>query len=375
MTLVQGFTSDRFTPVRDVFAASLESGADLGASVCVIHHGNVVCDLWGGYVDEARTSPWNRDTLVNVWSTTKTMTFLVALMLADRGELDFHSPVARYWPEFAAAGKTDIEVRHLLSHSAGLPGWDHLARNEDLADWELATSQLAAQAPWWDDRGRSGYHALTQGFLIGEVVRRITGISIGRYLASEVASVLDADFHIGLAPSDEPRVSLIVATAEVDATPNNPESIAFRALTSPALRATEPNHRWWRAAEIPAANGHGNARSVALIQQIIANNGHANGHRFFTERTGDTIFEVQTSGVDLVLGVEMNFGLGYGLSSATTPLGPRSCYWGGYGGSVILMDQDLELTVSYAMNFMRVGLIGDRRGPDLALAAMLAALA
>ncbi len=375
MPLVQGFASDRFTPVSDVFAASLESGADLGASVCVIHQGNVVCDLWGGYVDEARTIPWDRDTLVNVWSTTKTMTFLVALMLADRGELDFHAPVARYWPEFAAANKADTEVRHLLSHSAGLAGWDHLERHEDLADWDLATSLLAAQAPWWDDPRQSGYHALTQGFLIGEVVRRITGTTIGQFFASEVAAVLDADFHIGLAQSEERRVSPVVATKGVDSVPSDRGSIAYRALSSPPLEPTVPNHRWWRAAEIPAANGHGNARSVALIQQIIANNGHANGHRFFSERTGASIFEVQTSGVDLVLGVEMNYGLGYGLSSATTPIGPRSCYWGGYGGSVIIMDQDQELTVAYAMNLMRVGLIGDTRGTDLALAAVLAAFA
>lgn len=374
MTLVQGFTTDRFTTVSDILAAHLDSGADLGASVCVIHHGNVVCDLWGGYVDEARTTPWDRDTLVNVWSTTKTMTFLVALMLADRGDLDFDAPVTRYWPEFAAADKGDIRVRHLMSHSAGLAGWDHLSRGEDLADWDLATTLLAAQPPWWDDRHRSGYHALTQGFLIGEVVRRITGTTIGRFFATEVAAVLGADFHIGLAASDEGRVSPVVATPGLDVTPSERETIAYRALTSPPLDATAPNHRWWRAAEIPAANGHGNARSVALVQQIIANNGHANGHRFFSERTGDAIFEVHTSGVDLVLGVEMNFGLGYGLSSATTPMGPRSCYWGGYGGSVIIMDQDQELTIAYAMNQMRIGLIGDTRGPELAMAAVLAAL-
>jgi CubicO group peptidase (beta-lactamase class C family) len=374
VALVQGFTTERFTALNEMLTRNLDNGDDLGASVCVIHHGEVVCDIWGGHTDPSKATPWDRDTLVNVWSTTKTMTFLVALMLNDRGELDFDAPVARYWPEFAAYDKGAIEVRHLMSHSAGLSGWDHLDRTEDLADWDLSTSLLAAQRPWWDDRGRSGYHAVTQGYLIGEVVRRITGTTIGSFLKTEVADVLGADFHIGLPEAAEPRVSLVNAPEGLDFQQLPPDSIAYRTLTSPLLEATSPHHRWWRAAEIPAANGHGNARSVATIQQIVANNGHANGHRFFSETTGDRIFEVQTSGLDQVLGVEMNFGLGYGVSSATTPMGSRGCYWGGFGGSVIVMDQEQELTIAYMMNKMRVGLIGDTRGPDFALAAMVAAM-
>jgi len=374
MTLVQGFTTEKFAPVSNLLAENLSNGADIGASVCVIHHGEVVCDIWGGYRDVGKAIPWDRDTLVNVWSTTKTMTFLVALMLSDRGELDFEAPVARYWPEFADHGKEDILVRHLLSHSAGLSGWEQMTRAEDLADWELATSLLAAQRPWWDDRKRSGYHALTQGYLIGEVVRRITGTTIGQFFKSEVADILGADFHIGLPESEDHRVSLVVPPTDVDFRALDRDTIAYRTLSSPPLDASAPHLRWWRAAEIPAANGHGNARSVAMIQQIIANNGHADGHRFFSERTGDSIFQVQTSGQDMVLGVEMSFGLGYGLASATTPIGPRSCYWGGFGGSVIVMDQDLELTVAYAMNKMMVGLIGDTRGPELAFTAAMAAV-
>ncbi|HUV57474.1 MAG TPA: serine hydrolase domain-containing protein [Acidimicrobiales bacterium] len=374
MSLVQGFTTDKFAPLSTLLEQNLSKGADLGASVCVIHHGEVVCDIWGGYRDVDRSIPWDRDTLVNVWSTTKTMTFLISLILSDRGELDFDAPVARYWPEFAAHDKGDVLVRHLLSHSAGLSGWEQMTRAEDLADWELATSLLAAQRPWWTDRNRSGYHAVTQGYLIGEVVRRITGTTVGQFFKSEVAEVLGADFHIGLPEREEHRVSLVVPPTDVDFGTLARDTIAYRTLSSPPLDASAPHHRWWRAAEIPAANGHGNARSVAMIQQIIANNGHADGHRFFSERTGDSIFQVQTSGQDMVLGVEMNFGLGYGLASASTPIGPRSCYWGGFGGSVIVMDQDLELTIAYAMNKMMVGLIGDTRGPAFAFAAAMAAM-
>ncbi len=203
MTQVQGTTTDRFAGLAGVLEKSLASGADLGASIAIFHQGELVADLWGGFIDETKTTPWQRDTIVNVWSTTKTMTFLVALMLSDRGELDFNANVATYWPEFAANGKEDIEVRHLMNHCAGLSGWQEPIKAEELADWDLATSLLAAQKPWWDDRTKTGYHAVTQGFLIGEVVRRITGTTIGQFFKSEVADVLGADFFIGLPESEE----------------------------------------------------------------------------------------------------------------------------------------------------------------------------
>ena len=330
-------------------------------------------DIWGGFADASKTQPWSADTIVNVWSTTKTMTFLVALMLADQGSLDFHAPVAKYWPEFAANGKESIEVRHLMGHTAGLSGWSVPMNGVDLADWELCTSALAAQEPWWTPGTVSGYHAVSQGYLIGEVVRRITGATIGQYFKSEVADVLGADFHIGLPENAESRVSYVIPPVAPDFSGVAPDSIVYRTFTSPAIDATAPRERWWRAAEIPAANGHGNARSVATVQQVIANRGHANGHRFFSEAIGESIFETQAHGVDLVLGEDIHFGMGYGLSSATTPLGPRACYWGGYGGSVIIMDQDAELTIAYMMNKMEGGLTGDLRGTNLALHAALAA--
>jgi CubicO group peptidase (beta-lactamase class C family) len=374
MALVQGTTTEKFDVLRQNFEASLANGDDVGASIAVFHHEELVCDLWGGYRDAAETTRWDRDTLVNVWSTTKTMTFLVALMLFDRGELDFNATVSTYWPEFGANGKTDIEVRHLMNHSAGLPGWSAAIRPQDLANWDLCVEDLAAQSPWWDDRSRSGYHAATQGFLIGEVVRRITGTTIGQFFKTEVADVLGADFFIGLPESEEHRVSVVIPPAEIEHLPLERDSIRYRTLTAPVIDAGIPRHRWWRAAEIPAANGHGNAHSVALIQQIIANNGHAQGHRFFKESTGDLVFQVQTSGVDQVLDFDINFGLGYGLASSAVLIGPRACYWGGFGGSFVIMDQDLELTVAYMMNKMQVGLVGDARGPMIALTAAMAAL-
>ena len=374
MSLVQGTTTEKFATLVDHLEKSLASGDDVGASIAVYHREELVADLWGGYRDEAKTTPWDRDTLVNVWSTTKTMTFLVALMLFDRGELDFNATVATYWPEFAANGKAQIEVRHLMNHSAGLSGWQESISPEDLADWELATSLLAGQAPWWEDRSRTGYHAVTQGFLLGEVVRRITGATIGQFFKSEVADVLGVDFFIGLPESEEHRVSMVIPPPPESLGDAAPDSIMVRTLTSPPLDATAPRNRWWRAAEIPAANGHGNAFSVATIQQVMANNGHVNGHRFFSEKTGDLVFQRQVGGVDEVLGVDMSFGLGYGLSSSYVPVGPRSCFWGGYGGSLIMMDQELGLTISYMMNKMQVGLTGDTRGGEISLLAAVAAM-
>ena len=374
MSNVQGTTTEKFAGLVEYLEGSLASGADVGASIAVYHHEELVADLWGGYRDEEKTTPWERDTLVNVWSTTKTMTFLVALMLFERGELDFNTPVATYWPEFAANGKEDIEVRHLMNHCAGLSGWQETIAAEDLADWDLATSLLAAQKPWWDDRTLTGYHAVTQGFLIGEVVRRITGTTIGQFFKSEVADVLGADFFIGLPESEEHRVSLVIPPPLEGFGDAAPDSIQVRTLTSPLLDATAPRHRWWRAAEIPAANGHGNALAVATIQQVMANNGHVGGHRFFSEKTGDLVFERQVGGVDQVLGVDVSFGLGYGLASEFLPVGPRTCAWGGFGGSVIVMDQELGLTVAYMMNKMARGLIGDTRGSEILLLAAIAAM-
>ena len=370
MADIQGTWDPQYEQVATALAASLDAGTDTGASVAVLVGGEPVVDIWGGTVDEAGSAPWAEDTLVNVWSMTKTMTFLCALMLADRGELDFTAPVARYWPEFAAAGKEAVEVRHLMAHTAGLPGWDEPMQPEDLADWEKCTSLLAAQAPWWEPGTASGYHLVTQGYLVGEVVRRITGVSIGTWFASEVAGPLGADFFIGLPESEEPRVSVVIPPPPMDLEKLEPTELIIRAATNPPLDATYPSHRWWRAAEIPAANGHGNARSVAMVQSVIAGRGEVRGVRLLSEAGCARVFDEQISGTDLILGFDLRFGMGYGLSSSLMPIGPRACYWGGYGGSLIVMDQDAELTICYAMNRMGDAIMGDLRGFGIVAAAV-----
>ncbi len=370
MADIRGTWDPQYEQVATTLAASLDAGTDTGASVAVLVGGVPVVDIWGGTVDEAGSAPWVEDTLVNVWSMTKTMTFLGALMLADRGELDFYAPVSRYWPEFAAGGKEAVQVRHLMAHTAGLPGWDEPMQPEDLADWERCTSLLAAQTPWWEPGTASGYHLVTQGYLVGEVIRRITGVSVGKWFASEVAGPLGADFFIGLPESEESRVSIVIPPPPMDLEQLKPTEILIRAATNPPLDATYPSHRWWRAAEIPAANGHGNARSVAMVQSIIAGRGEARGIRLLSEQGCDRVFDEQISGMDLILGYDLRFGMGYGLSSSLMPIGPRACYWGGYGGSLIVMDQDAELTICYAMNRMGDAIMGDLRGFGIVAAAV-----
>lgn len=368
---VQGTCDERFAAVRDVLAANLENGADLGASVAVTVDGEMVVDVWGGWADEDKTRPWQRDTITNVWSTTKTMTALCALIVADAGELDFDAAVSRYWPEFAAGGKGDrVLIRHLMAHTAGLCGWSERLTVDDLYDWEKVTSLLAAQEPWWEPGTASGYHAVTQGFLVGEVVRRITGQTLGAFFAERVAGPFGADFHIGLPEADDSRVSFVVPPGRIDEQAAGASELALRCLTNPMLNGTEPRQAAWRRAEIPAANGHGNARAVALIQAAVANGGEVAGVKLLSAAGCERIFDEQMNGTDLVLGVPLRLGIGYGLNSPDTPMGPnpRTCYWGGWGGSVVVVDLDARLTFAYMMNRMESGLVGDTRGFEIGLA-------
>jgi CubicO group peptidase (beta-lactamase class C family) len=346
MADLHGTCDERFGAVREALAETLD-GQDVGACAAVVHDGELVADLWGGYADENRTTPWQRDTIVNVWSTTKTMTALCALILADRGELDVTAPVARYWPEFAAAGKDGVLVSHLLSHTAGLPELTDPMVVADLYDWPLITSRLAAQAPAWAPGTAAGYHAVTQGYLVGEVIRRVTGTSLGAFFAAEVAGPLGADFHIGLPAEHDHRVAPVIPPPdpepygnEMDGTEaGESEPVKFE------LRANEANTTAWRRAEIPAANGHGNARSVALVQSVLSGGGTAGGVRLLSSDGCALAWQEQYSGPDRVLGHDIRYGVGYGLMGG-------SCYWGGWGGSMVVIDRDARLTVAYAMNRM-----------------------
>jgi CubicO group peptidase (beta-lactamase class C family) len=327
---VYGNCEDRFGKVREVLAASLDTD-DVGASAAVFVDGEPVVDLWGGYRDADRTLAWERDTITNVWSTTKTMTALCALVLADRGDLDLDAPVGRYWPEFTAAGKDAVLVRHLLGHTAGLPDFDGPITVENLFDWPGVTARLAAQAPRWPPGTAAGYHSITFGFLVGEVVRRVTGRSIGTFFAEEVAGPAGADFHIGLGAEHDDRVAPLIADPQGDKPPG-------------FLLGVSDSHTeaWWRA-ELPAVNGFGNARSVAALQSALACEGVAGGVRLLSPAGCERVFEEQFRGEDRVLGVPIRYGLGYRLEGHT-------CSWGGWGGSLVFADADHRMTVAYVMN-------------------------
>jgi CubicO group peptidase (beta-lactamase class C family) len=366
MANVDGTCDERFAAVRHEFDECLDAGDELGASIVVDVDGELAVDLWGGHRDEARTQPWLRDTITNVWSSTKTVTSLAALMLADRGELDVDAPVARYWPEFAAAGKQDVLVRHLLSHTSGVSGLDQPAVAEDLYDWEKSTARYAAQAPWWPPGSASGYHALNFGHLIGEVVRRITGMPLKLFVADEIAGPLGADFQIGAAERDWDRIADVVPPPPlpIDFSALGPDNLAVKTLTGPFIEASEANTAAWRRADLGAVNGHGNARSVARVLSVISRGGEVDGVRLLRPETVELIFREQANGIDLVLGAPLRFGIGFGLPQHDTipyiPAG-KICFWGGWGGSVIIMDVGRRMTISYMMNKMGPGIIGSDR--------------
>jgi len=369
---VAGFAQDRFAAARAAFESNLASGADIGASFCATLDGETVVDLWGGFADAAKSRPWEKDTIVNVYSTTKTMTALSALILADRGDLDFDAPVARYWPEFAANGKAGVKISHLMGHTSGLSGWKQPVSNEDLYDWEKVTSLLAAQAPFWPPGTASGYHAITQGYLIGEVVRRITGRSLGTFFRQEIAEKLGADFHIGLPASEDGRVAELIPppppSAEAAAAWGTPTELQLNIATNPGVHVPLHGTRAWRGAEIPAAGGTGNARSVAEILAILANGGVAKGKRFLSEAGCRKALDVQAEGADLILGLPVRFGLGFALAGGLLPVPSRnSLFWGGYGGSLAVIDFDAGTSFAYVMNRL-VGPMWDARALALATA-------
>jgi CubicO group peptidase (beta-lactamase class C family) len=366
---IHGVCGDRFTAVRDALARHLDSGEELGASLVLDIDGDIVIDLWGGFRDQARTIPWSQDTITNVWSSTKTVTSLAALMLVDRGELDVDAPVARYWPEFGAQGKQDVLVRHLLSHASGVSGLDQPAVAEDLYDWQKATVRMAAQAPWWEPGTASGYHALNYGHLVGEVVRQISGQPLKQFVADEIAGPLGADFQIGAAESDWGRISDVVPPPPLpfDLEAMGMDHPAVRTFTGPAVPAEEANTPGWRRADIGAANGHGNARSVARIMSVIARGGEVDGVRLLSQETIDLIFREQLHGIDLVLGIPLRWGIGYGLPQLDIlPWIPdeKICYWGGWGGSMTVMDVGRRMTISYMMNKMAPGIVGSDRSAE-----------
>jgi CubicO group peptidase (beta-lactamase class C family) len=365
--LLHGYCDPRFDKVAEALAEEITTGGEVGAAIAIDIDGELVVDMWGGHADAAKTIPWGEDTIVNVWSSTKNVTALAGLMLIDRGLVEPATPVAEYWPEFAANGKQDIEFRHLMSHASGVSGWEQPVAVDDIFDWDKSTAALAAQAPWWEPGTASGYHALTFGHLIGEVLRRVTGKSLKEFVRDEIAGPLDADFQIGARPDDAGRIAEIVpATEPTDMPPMDQWPLPMlKTFTGPPPDPSWANTAAWRAADIGGANGHGNARSLTRILSAISLGGTVNGVQLLAPETIAKIFDVQTDGPDVVLlNHPLRFGLGFGLPQQETfPFVPdeKICMWGGWGGSWETMNPDTRTTAAYVMNKMAPGVEGSDR--------------
>ena len=366
MAATEGTCEGRFSAVRQVLEDNLSAGEELGAAVHVDLDGETVVDLWGGWRDERRTTPWSQDTITNVWSCTKTVTSLAALVLVERGLLDPYAPVATYWPEFAAAGKERVEVRHLMSHTSGVSGWDPPFTVEDMYDWQTATTRLAGQAPWWEPGTASGYHANNQGHLVGELVRRITGRPLKQFVAEELAAPLGADLQIGAREQDWGRIADVVPPPPlaIDLAALPADSPVVRTFTGPVADASKANTSGWRRADLGALNGHTNARALARVLSVVSRGGEVDGVRLLSPGTIEVVFDEQSNGTDLVLGVPIRWGIGWALPlPALMPYLPtgRLCFWGGWGGSLIICDLERRLTIAYVMNKMAPGVIGSPR--------------
>ena len=463
---IKGLCKPQFKAVKEAFTRNFEEDMEVGASFAVMINGEYVIDIWGGYKDKEKTQPWEKNTICNVYSTTKVPTVLCTMMCVDRGLLDLDEKVMTYWPEFAQNGKENILVRNIFSHTSGLAGIEETIPRTAYYDWDKMINLLAAQKPWWELGTKSGYHSTTHGYLLGELVRRVTGKTLGTFFREEIAEPLKLDFHIGLSEKYVPRVTTLIPdrpimeyeslllsrifelgnnsdtvrkeiktlekrvlldygyedqfsviisndkirfkTGKIDnpdcsfivskdrartmkwifsslneepdyiarnlKTEGKPEdldqvkklfelialevrnlgNVGLKMALNPTIIRDMSGDREWQAAESPASNGHGNARSVAKIASIIACEGELDGIRFISKETLEKILEEQIYGRDIVLLYPVRWGLGVALPTKERPRpNPRTCFWGGMGGSAITMDLDDHIGIGYVMNKMR----------------------
>jgi CubicO group peptidase (beta-lactamase class C family) len=367
---IHGFVAPGFEPARDAFAANFERAEplrEIGASLSVYRRGARVVDLWGGWRDAARTQPWTRDTLANVYSTTKGVVAAAFAMAVERGLIDYEAPVARYWPEFAAAGKHTATVAHALSHQIGLPGFAAPTTAEDIYDWQKTCAKLAAQAPSWPPGENTCYHAGTFGFLAGEIFRRAVGETVGAFIAREFQAKLGADMFLGLPASEDARTAPLIGPAvEPDLDALGLSDFAMMAMRNPAVRPEQANTRAWRAAELPAMNLHATADGVARVFAALANGGELDGVRLLSPAAIARMTQVRSRRQDMLLGFNVHWAHGVALNT-TGVFGPNAAAFGhtGWGGSFGYADPVTGVGAAYVMNRMGPELVGDPRALSL----------
>ena len=361
---ILGTYDERLAMVREALEDNFREHGEVGAAVAIELEGRPVVDIWAGWADMERTRPWRRDTLVNVFSVGKAMAAVCVLMLVERGQVDLDAPVFRYWPEFAGNGKQDVTVRMVLAHRAGLPAIRRSLPEQAMCDWELMVSALEEERPWWEPGSTHGYHVNTFGFLVGEIVRRVSGERIGAFLRREIARPLAADFHFGIGPEHDTRIADYFFGAETTPPgeadrPTQPideerRFLLSRVYMNPAGLSGlgTVNTREWRAAEIPSTNAHGTARAIARIYSALVAGGAVDGIRLLRIETLEQALAEASSGTDFVLGRPSRFGLGFQLTQPERPLGPNPAGFGhfGVGGSLGFADPDAGLAFGYVMN-------------------------
>lgn len=379
--MVEGPCESKFGPVRKAFEENFAQRGEVGAAVCVYADGRPVVDLWGGYRDAARTQPWQCDTIACVASTGKGMVALCILRLTERGLLDLDAPVARYWPEFAQGGKATIPVRWLLSHRAGLPAVRRDMPAESIYQWLPFVRALEQEIPWWKPGTQHAYHALTFGFLLGELVRRISGMSVGQFFRTEIGAPLGVDFFFGVPEQEDGRAAEILV--EPPPPPGqasfwqellrDPMSMGARAFFNPPRPPQSMNTRAWRAAEIPASNGYSTARALARVYGALAGGGTLEGVRVLEGATIEYATREQSYGPDPIAQTTTRFGLGFWLPTPSAPFGPSARAFGhpGRGGSVGFADPDARVGFGYVPNQYQGGSLTD---PDARAQALVDAV-
>jgi CubicO group peptidase (beta-lactamase class C family) len=355
---IGGTCDPRFARVREAFVENFTKHGERGGAVTIALHGKPVVDLWGGYADVARTKAWEEDTLVNVFSVCKALNAIAVLRLVEQGKIDLDTPVAHYWPEFAANGKAAVTVRMMLAHRAGLVALRDPLPDTAMLDWPLMTTLIANEKPWWEPDTAHGYHVNTFGFLTGELVRRVSGKSIGRFLRDEVWTPLEADMHIGAPAHTHHRV----AEFQWPGSPSPPafaddhELMRWNAYWNPAgfSGGRWVNTKEWRAAEVPSTNGHANARSIARVYSALTAGGTIDGVSVLSKDMLREATREHSVGIDLVSQRPSRFGLGFQLTQLERPLGPNPNAFGhfGAGGSLGFCDPDTGLAFGYVTNDM-----------------------
>jgi CubicO group peptidase (beta-lactamase class C family) len=364
---ISGYAAPGFDNVRAQFAEHFQSEGEVGAALCIERDGETLVDLWGGHRDDARTRAWDADTLANVWSTSKGAMAATIAHLVSSGRLDYTAPVSRYWPEFGAAGKQDVTVAQLFSHQAGLAGTDQPLSVDELYDVKAVSEVLAAQAPQWSVGSRSGYHAISIGYLSEALVRRVTGHGLGEEFASAIATPLGLDFYLGLPESRESQISEILSDGWLHSDRETFNHLQIVSQVHMPISPELPNNRRWRAMGIPSAGGMASGRGIAGLYSHLLSDLRGQTHDVSNTDVLQRALTLQISNEDLVLRMPIHWGIGFAINADTGFYGPSPSAFGhhGWGGSSGFADPETGLAFGYALNFMREASRGDPRAGNL----------